>query len=181
MVCFLIIRSSDMKWYNDCGGALRDGKFWLIVCCVCVQVLAVDLLNPTPQSEARKHKLKVRLNLESGWQHYTPMIDRGTINVYVKRSIALYKVARVLSPSFILSTTLPSSYRLWPPTMTVSGRRILPVFSLPIYTLGTRVVFLSVLVYQTNVSFRSRCLALLPIILTKLDSRFQISLLSSVN
>lgn len=24
------------------------------------QVLAVDLLNPTPQSEARKHKLKVR-------------------------------------------------------------------------------------------------------------------------
>ena len=25
------------------------------------QVLAVDLLNPTPQAEARKHKLKVRL------------------------------------------------------------------------------------------------------------------------
>ena len=27
---------------------------------VCAQVLAVDLLNPTPQAEARKHKLKVR-------------------------------------------------------------------------------------------------------------------------
>lgn len=26
------------------------------------QVLAVDLLNPTPQAEARKHKLKVRLH-----------------------------------------------------------------------------------------------------------------------
>ena len=26
-----------------------------------MQVLAVDLLNPTPAAEARKHKLKVRL------------------------------------------------------------------------------------------------------------------------
>lgn len=25
----------------------------------CAQVLAVDLLNPSPQAEARKHKLKV--------------------------------------------------------------------------------------------------------------------------
>lgn len=32
---------------------------WIYRALTVLQVLAVDLLNPTPQAEARKHKLKV--------------------------------------------------------------------------------------------------------------------------